>query len=80
MIEKFKTTEKTVRVVEVENTLVVEVKRKARKEEIKEYFEKQFKVKVESVNTLIKDNKKYAYVRLNKSNPAIDIATKFGVI
>jgi hypothetical protein len=32
------------------------------------------------VNTHIKDNKKYAYVKLNEKNPAIDVATKFGVI
>jgi large subunit ribosomal protein L23 len=80
MIKKFKTTEKSVRLIEAENTLVIEVDKSENKEEIKKNVEETFKVKVESVNTHIKDNKKYAYVKLNEKNPAIDVATKFGVI
>jgi len=80
MIKKFQTTEKSVRIIEAENTVIVEVDRKAKKPAIKKYFEENFKVKVDSVNTLIKANKKYAYVKLNAKNPAIDLATKFGLI
>jgi len=80
MINRFKSTEKGMRIIEAENTLVLEVNRRAKKPELKKEIEEKFKVKVESVNTLIKDNKKFAYVRLNKKNPAIDVATKFGVI
>ena len=80
MIKKFKTTEKSVRLIEGENTLVIEVELKGRKPEIRKDIESKFNVKVESINTLIKDNKKLAYVKLNKKNPAIDIATKFGLI
>ena len=80
MINKFKTTEKSVRVIEADNTIVVEVDSRAKKPEIRKEAEEMFKVKVVSVNTLIKSNKKYAYIKLNEKNPAIDVATKFGVI
>jgi len=80
MIKSFKTTEKTVRLIEAENTLVIQVEIDAKKDKIKKEVEEQFKVKVERVNTLIKDNKKFAYVKLNEKNPAIDVATKFGLI
>jgi len=74
------TSEKAVRMIEAENTLLFEAKREARKAEIKKEIEEIFKVKVESVKTFIRGNKKYAYVKLNKKNPAIDVATKLGMI
>jgi large subunit ribosomal protein L23 len=80
MIKSFKTTEKTVRLIEGENTLVMEVQMYAKKDTIKKDVEETFKVKVIKVNTMIRDNKKFAYVKLNEKNPAIDIATKFGLI
>ena len=80
MINKFKTTEKSVRIIEASNTLIIEVDRKAKKPEIKRELENRFKVKVNSINTHILGNKKYAYARLDKKNPAIDLATKFGVL
>jgi large subunit ribosomal protein L23 len=80
MILDFKTTEKSVRLIEAENTLVLIVDRKDSKDEIKKEVEEKFNVKVDSVNTHVKDNKKFAYVRLNAKNPAIDVASKFGVI
>jgi ribosomal protein L23 len=80
MINKFKTTEKGVRIVEAENTLVVEVGLKDSKDQIKLEIEKMLNIKVVSVRTHIKDNKKIAYIRLDRKNPAIDVATKFGVI
>jgi large subunit ribosomal protein L23 len=80
MIQKFKTTEKSVRIVEADNTLVIEVGLKDSKDEIKKEVEKMFNVKVMNVRTHIKANKKIAYIRLDKKNPAIDVATKFGVI
>jgi ribosomal protein L23 len=72
--------EKAVRLIEIENVLVLEVDRRKKKPDIKKEFEDLFKVKIDAVNTLIRKNKKYAYVKLNKSNPAIDIATKMGMI
>lgn len=80
MIHKFKTTEKSMRIIESSNTLILEVDRKAKKPEIKKEVEERFKVKVADVNTHIQGNSKYAYVKLDKKNPAIDVATKFGVL
>jgi len=77
---KLITTEKAVRLIEIGNTLVVQVDRRKTKKQIKEEFEEMFKVKVDSINTLIKRNKKNAYIKLNEKNPAIDIATKIGMI
>ncbi len=74
------TTEKAVRLIELNNTLLFEVDRKKSKKEIKEEIEKIFNIKIDSINTLIRLNKKIAYVKLNKSNAAIDVATKLGII
>ena len=43
-------------------------------------IESVFGVKVDSVRTLIRSNKKYAYIKLNKKDLAIDVATKWGII
>ncbi len=74
------TTEKAVRLIELNNTLVFEVDRRINKNEIKKDIEDKFRIKIDSVNTLIRLNKKYAYVKLNVKNPAIDVATKLGMI
>lgn len=74
------TTEKAVKLIEIENTIMFEVSRIMRKESIKQEIEKMFNVKVAHIRTLIRDNKKIAYVKLNEKNPAIDIATKLGMI
>jgi len=74
------TSEKAVRLLEAENTLLFETERERKKPEIKKEIEEIFKVKVVAVRTFIKGNKKYAYVKLNKKNPAIDVATKLGMI
>jgi len=76
----FKTTEKTVRLIEGENTIVVIFNRDYTKYRIKKEVEQKLKVKVDKVRTTIQDNKKIAYIKLNEKNPAIDIATKFGLI
>jgi large subunit ribosomal protein L23 len=73
-------TEKAVRLIESENVLIFEIDKRISKTEIKKQIEEMFKVKIESINTLIKKNKKYAYIKLNKDNPAIDVATKLGLI
>ena len=74
------TTEKAVRLIELNNIIVVEAERKEGKKQLKKEFEEMFKVKVDSINTLIHANKKIAYIKLNKNNPAIDVATKLGMI
>ena len=74
------TTEKTVRIIEIDNTLVFEVNKNSSKDEVKKEFEKVFSVKVIDVRTHIQKNKKIAYIRLDKKNLAIDVATKLGLI
>ena len=74
------TSEKAVKMIDLENTLLFETERKATKPKIAKEVESIFAVKVEKVRTHIKGNKKYAFVRLNKSNIAADIATKLGMI
>ena len=74
------TSEKAVKLIDIENTLLFETERRATKTEIKKEVESIFSVKVQAVRTSITGNKKYAYVKLNKANPAIDVATKLGMI
>jgi len=73
-------TEKAIRLIETNNTVMFEFDRRVKKPMIKKEVEEMFNVKVKSVNTKIHNNKKVAYVRLDKKNPAIDIATKLGMI
>lgn len=73
-------TEKAVMMIESQNVLTFEVSTKMNKSEIKKEIESVFGVKVESVRTLIRGNKKYAYIKLNKKDLAIDVATKLGII
>ena len=74
------TTEKAVRLIELNNVLVFEADRRKGKTQIKKEIEENFKIKIESLNTLIKNNKKIVYAKLNAKNPAIDVATKLGMI
>jgi len=82
MIIKYpRATEKGIRMSDAENKLVFTVDRKANKAEIKKEIEEFFNVKVEKVNTLIgPDGEKRAYVRLGEDTPAIDLATKLGLM
>ena len=74
-------TEKAVRAIEAENTLIFAVAKAATKSQIKWAIEKEYKVKVTSVRTLndMKGIKK-AYVRLDQSNLAVDVTSKLGLI
>ncbi len=80
ILQKVKSTEKIVRMMEAENVLVFETDRGVKKKEIKDEVENVFDVKVEKVRTHIRKNKKFAYVKLNSEFPAIDIATKLGLM
>ncbi len=74
-------TEKGIRMMESQNTLVFVVDRKPNKLEIKKAIEEQLGAKVAAVrtNTLLGGEKR-AYVRFNTETPAIDVATKLGMI
>ena len=80
MILKPITSEKAVKMVDIDNTLLFETEKHYSRTQIKDEVEKTFNVKVETVRTLIRANKKLSYVKLKKENPAIDVATKLGMI
>lgn len=73
-------TEKAIMMIEAQNVLTFETEKEKTKSEIKKDVEEMFEVKVDGVRTLIRDNKKYAYVKLNKDFLAIDLATKLGLM
>ena len=73
-------TEKAVMMIEAQNVLTFEAGKEVTRSEVKKEVEDLFKVKVSGVRTLIRNNKKYTYVKLKKEFPAIDIATKLGII
>ncbi|MBU1136433.1 MAG: 50S ribosomal protein L23 [Nanoarchaeota archaeon] len=74
------TTEKAIRIIEIENVLTFETDRNLKKPEIKKQIEEIFNIKIEKIRTQTKKNKKIVYAKLNKKNPAIDIATKLGMM
>lgn len=80
MMLKPVTSEKIVRMMEKENKLLFTTDRRYNKDEIKKEFEEMFNVKVAKINTFLRGNKKYAYIKLDKSSQAIDIATKLGLL
>ena len=73
-------TEKAVMMIEIDNVLTFIVDKRKTKPEIKKEIEETFDIKVEKVKTLIKSNKKYAYVKLKKDFLALDLATKLGIM
>ena len=73
-------TEKAVMMIESQNVLTFSTDKNRTRDEIKKEIEELFEIKIEKIRTLIKGNKKYAYVKLKKEFPAIDIATKLGII
>lgn len=80
ILEKIKSTEKIVRQIEIDNVLVFVVDRAVSKADVKAEVEMLFDVKVIKVRTHTLKNKKLAYVKLNANYPAVDIATKLGVM
>ena len=74
-------TEKSIRLMESENKLIFVVNNHSTKKEIKKAIEEMFKVEVESVNTFVSaEGEKRAYIKFSAKNPAIDIATKMGLM
>ena len=74
-------TEKTIRLLESQNTIVFVVDQKATKPEIREAVATQFGVKVRNVRTMRSlEGVKRAYIALHPENPAMDVATKLGML
>ena len=81
MLLKPITSEKAVKMIEIDNTLLFSTERRAKKPEIKKAVEEMFKVKIDKVNTFVNaDGEKRAYVKFSSKNPAIDIATQLGLM
>ena len=80
ILEKLKSTEKIVRQIETENVLVFVVDRAVTKAEVRAEVEGLFDVKVAKVRTHTLKNKKIAYVKLKAEYPAVDVATKLGMM
>jgi len=73
--------EKTIKIIETENSLVFAVARDATKPAIKAEVEKLFGAKVVKVRTLILSGAtKRAVVQFSPETPAIDVATKLGLM
>jgi large subunit ribosomal protein L23 len=74
-------TEKAIRMMESDNKLIFVVDRKDSKADIKKEVEAQFGAKVADVQTTISlTGVKKAFVRFSPETPAIDIATKMGLM
>lgn len=74
-------TEKSIRLMESENKLAFVVDKNASKIQIKEELEKMFDVKITFVRTLIdRKGRKKAYIQFSDETPAIDVATKLGLM
>ena len=73
-------TEKAIMMIEANNILTFKTNKEKTKDELKKEVESLFNVKVQKVRTLIRNNKKFVYVKLKKEFPAIDVATKLGMI
>lgn len=73
-------TEKAIMKVESENIITFLIDEKTTKKELKKEVEDLFKVKVDKIRTQIRSNHKIAYVKLNKKDLAIDLATKLGLM
>lgn len=74
-------TEKSIQLVEGENTLVFIVDPESNKNQVRSAVERQFDVSVQKVNTLNDTkNRKKAFVTLSPEDDALDIATRLGMI
>ena len=73
-------TEKAVMAIETQNVLTFITEKEKTKTEIKKEIMDLFKVKIDSIKTHVRGNKKYVHVKLKKEFPAIDVATKLGLM
>jgi len=73
-------TEKAVMMIETQNTLTFETQKNSSKERIKKEIEEIFEIKIDKIRTLLRKNKRHVYVKLKKEFPAIDLATKLGMM
>jgi len=72
-------TEKTMTLMENENTLEFLVDRRSNKKDIKLALEQLLAIKIDDVRTFINEDGKHAVVRLNKDYSAEDVGMRIGV-
>ncbi|MCW1311221.1 MAG: 50S ribosomal protein L23 [Candidatus Rehaiarchaeum fermentans] len=72
--------EKAISLIQKNNSLTFIVDGKANKIEIRKEIERLFNVKVEKVNTMWRNNRKIAIVKLKKESSATDLASKLGIL
>jgi len=76
-----KATEKTSRIIELENRLTFVVSDDSTREGIKKEFEEKYGAKVRQVNTSRgMDGKKLAYIRLEEPGKASELAMKLKIL
>lgn len=81
MLESPSKTEKSLQLIEKNNTIRFFVSGNATKKEIKQEVEKLFGVKVAGISTMVDQNgKKQAFVKLEKGFKADEIAAKLRMI
>jgi large subunit ribosomal protein L23 len=74
-------TEKAINMIERNNVITYVVDVRSKKADIKKEFENVFKVKVDKVNTEIEPgNRKRAFITINKSFKASDIALRLKLV
>jgi ribosomal protein L23 len=73
-------TEKSIRLMQDNNVITAIVEDNANKNQIKEFVEKEWNVKVEKVRITNVKGKKKAYIKINKEEKAVNIANKYGII
>ncbi len=81
MIKYALSTEKSIRMLEAENKLVFVVDLKDNTKKIKKNIEEMFTAKVLKINTQVDTKgRKRAYIKFSEETPALDIATKLGLM
>ena len=81
MIKYALSTEKSIRMMESENKLVFVVDLKDNVKEIRKNVEETFDAKILKINTQVDSKgRKKAYIKFSDGTPALDVATKLGLM
>ena len=74
-------TEKAIRMLEADNVVTFIVDKRSVSRAIKNEFEKRFNSKVKTIRIIMDTaGRKKAYIKLKPESPAIDVATKLGIM
>ena len=74
-------TEKSIGKIENENKMVFVVNNSSNKKQIKWAVEKALAVKVDKITTMVdRKGRKKAWVKINKKDSALDVATRLGML